>query len=416
MSEEIDLQVYLAALRRRWWVVLGALALALGISLAITAAQPKHYQATATLLAQAPRYQWRFDAGILPLVDVRRDYQREFLAISKSNQIATQAAESLQASGEVPGATPNGMQAAVSVRAADGATLLVTATAGDPGQAAAIANAWSDAFVDMTGELYGVSADLAAFQAELEAAKVNLDQIEEELADVRSETGIYSTGGDSLEVSDAYSPRQAQLNLVNQSLAQYRMSLDTLRYFGSLLEESATGSGSVELPLDLLSDPIVSQRGVLTAEVVRANLDNPGALQALVAQEEEALAATAEQLASQSEQLQSQLAADWQRYGEVNRQQNLARETHNLLSRKVDEASIQQRVDPGQLIMVSEALPPDSPVQTRQIAQLAVAGVIGLIVGVLLALWLEFRRKGPEPAHASSEPDQSEVIAPSVEA
>ena len=59
---------------------------------------------------------------------------------------------------------------------------------------------------------------------------------------------------------------------------------------------------------------------------------------------------------------------------------------------------MQQRVDPGVLVLVDPAVPPVEPVRTRQLAQVLTAAAVGLIIGVLVALWLEFRqgRKTPE--------------------
>ena len=118
------------ALRRRWWVVAIFVVAALVAAFVISAIQPKHYEAVATLTATAPRLQWRFDSGIQPIIDTRRDYQREALAISKSNDIAQQAAKLLDASAQLSGITPEAVLSAISVRTGDSNTLLVTATAG----------------------------------------------------------------------------------------------------------------------------------------------------------------------------------------------------------------------------------------------------------------------------------------------
>jgi uncharacterized protein involved in exopolysaccharide biosynthesis len=400
MSDEIDLHVYLAALRKRWWLIVLCVVVALAATFALNAAQPKHYQATSTLLAVSPRYQWRFDAGILPLIDSRRDYQREFLAISRSNRIAEAASQSLQASGAVPGATPADLLSAINVRTGDGSTLLVTATAGDPQQAAAIANAWSDAFVQVARDVNGVSSDLANFQDELDRAGQRLSDLENQVAAVRSETGLYASG-DSPDERQTFNLRQRQLDLRNETLAEYRNDLESLRYLATQLQNAPEGTDLAQLPWELLDGPVLSQRGVVSRQIALDTLDDPAALQALLLGEEASLSTTAGELAQEVDATQQELAADWQAYGAVNREYNLARETYNLLSRKVDEASIQERIDPSQLILVSEAVPPTSPVQTRQLAQLAVAGVIGLIVGVLIALWLELRKPrqdGAKPA------------------
>lgn len=391
MSGEIDLQIYFAAIRRRWWVIVLTVLLALAVTFAIGTVQPKHYQAEAILLAQAPRYQWRFDAGILPMIDTRRDYQRELLAISRSNQIAQQAMGLLQAEGTAEDTTIDDLKAAVSVRAADGSTLVVTANAGSPDRAAAFANAWATGFVELARQLYGVSADLANFQIEFEAATQRLADLETRLAEVRRQTGIYASSEEGGSASDALSLRQVQINQLNKQQAEYRNDLEGLRYLEQLVSDAAPDANLTLLPWQLLNGPVLQARRTLGPETVQELLNDPQALLDLLQSEDAILAQTADQLAAQSEALQTQLAADWQSYSALERETNLARETHNLLSRKVDEASIQQRIDPGQLVLVSEAVAPSSPVQTRRLAQLAVAGVVGLILGVLVALWLEFR-------------------------
>jgi hypothetical protein len=262
-------------------------------------------------------------------------------------------------------------------------------------------------------EVYGIGSDLGSFQAELEAASQRLAQAEADLTQARASTGLYATGSDSLEATGPPSALQAQVALLNQRLAEYRADLDSLRYLASLLEEASPGTDLEALPWELLAGPVLSQRGRLTLETAGSLLESPEALLAAIREEEAALSQTAEQLSAQSESLQGQLADRWLAFGLAGREYSLARETHDLLRRKVDEAAIQGRVDPGQLLLVSEAVPPPSPVQTRQLAQVAVAGVIGLIVGVLLALWLELRSQS---RHASRQQVQEDLEqAPAAE-
>lgn len=390
MSDEIDLQLYLAALRRRWWVVLLAVLLALAIAFAISVTQPKRYQATATLLAQSPRYQWRFDASILPLVDSRRDYQREFLAISRSNRIAERAVEALHASGQDLTMASDALASAISTRASDGSTLQVTATAQDAIQAARLANAWAQAFVDVARQIYGVSADRANYEAELAAAAQRLAELESQMMETRTRTGIY-TIGDATDATTIYSARQQNLDLKNQQLAQYLNDLDGLRDLQESLAAAAPDADLTLLPWERLDSPVLIQRGVLSSQTARERLADRAELEALLQAEETALAATAEQLADEIEQLQAQLAADWRDFSVVNREYNLTREVYSVLSRKASEAAIQERIDPSQLTLVSEAVPPSAPVQTRQLALWAVAAVAGLLLGMIAALWLDRR-------------------------
>lgn len=390
MSDEIDLHAYLGALRRRWWLLLGGMLVALAVTFAFGAVQQTHYQAAATLIATSPRYQWRFDASILPYIDNRRDYQREFLVIGRSNSIATMAAEQLQASGALPAASPGELLTAVTLRAGDGSSIQVLADAGTPEQAAAIANAWADAFVQVAREVTGVGAELENYQAELDVAGQHMDQAEADLAQIRTETGLF-INSDSSEEQEITNVRRRQLSLVNQRLAEYLTDLDAVRLLAGEVSQASGADPLAGLPWELLAGPALAARGQLTPELAQSLLDQPDQLLAALQAEEQALDRAVESLTSESDAVQADLAADWQRYGVVQREYNLARETYNTLWRKVDEASIQGRIDPSQLNIVSEALPPTTPVQTRRMAQLAVAAVIGLIVGALLALWLGLR-------------------------
>lgn len=399
MSDEIDLHAYLGALRRRWWLLLGGMLAALAITFAFGAVQQKHYQATATLIATSPRYQWRFDASILPYIDNRRDYQREFLVIGRSNRIATMAAEQLSASGALPAATPDDLLAAVTLRAGDASSIQVLATAGTPQQAAAIANVWADAFVQVARETTGVGAELENYQAELELASQRKQQAEANLAQVRSETGLF-VQGISIDEEEITNVRRRQLVLTNQRLAEYQGDLDAVRLLAGEVSKTSDRDQLAGLPWELLAGPALAVRGQLTPDVALSLVDQPDELLARLQTEEQSLSGAIELLTSESQAVQTELAADWQRYDEARLQYDLARDSYNTMWRKVNEASVQGRIDPSQLSIVSAALPPTTPVQSRRMAQLAVAAVIGLIAGALLAVWLRMREApahGPRP-------------------
>lgn len=388
MSNELDLQVYIDALRKRWWLILIFVGSALAIALAVGLAQPRQYQATSTLLVQPPRYQWRFDASILPVVSTNRDYQRELLVVGRSTEIAEQAATTLEAAGRPWETSPEALSAEVSLRAGDGSSILVTASAPDPQQAAGVANAWTEAFLRHARQVYGVEKELADFQAQMAAARQRLDQLDQQLAAVRTTTGLYAPTGAPDEVIKL-SPNQAQLIEINQLLATYANDLESVRLLQQSLETAQPGANLAQLPWELLDGEAIAQRGVLSAASARAGLDDPTALLEQLQEEEASLTATSASLATTSEHIQASVATDWQLYDEAQRERNLARDTYLILARKVNELTVQQEVDPGLLSLVSQATAPSAPVRTRQFAQLVTAGAIGLILGVLAALWLE---------------------------
>lgn len=389
MSDAIDLHDYLDALRRRWWLMLGGMLVALAVAFAFGALQQSRYQATATLLASSPRYQFHFDASIVPYIDNRRNFQSEFLVIGRSDRIAAMVAEQLNSSGVLPDATPDALKAAVTLRAGDAWSIQVFANAATPEQAATIANAWADSLVQVVREVTGVGAELQNYQTEQELARQGMDQAAQDLAQVRTETGLFFATDSSNEREESSLSREVAL--VSQQLAEYRADLSAVRLVAARVSQATGPDKLTDLPWEFLSGPALAERGELTPELARALVAQPEQLLAALAAEERSLAESAEELTQQLNAMQADLAADWQRYEVTQHYFGLQRSLYALMERKVAEATIQERIDPGQLTVVSYALPPEAPVQTRRMAQLAVAAVIGLIAGALLALWLGLR-------------------------
>lgn len=392
MSNELDLSFFAAALRRRWWLVLLCVLAALVLAAAFGLTQAQRYEASNTLLVQSPRYQWRFDGAITAITDLRRDFQREILAIARSDELARDTAAALEAAGLAEPVAPQALQSAIMVRAGDGNTIVVTATAADPEQAAAYASAWTEQLIASARDVYGAVQDLASFQTELAQLDGRLQQMDEALAQTRERTGLYSTADPPDEAMRSSITLQ-QLNLVNATLAQYMVDLGSLRYLQEQLTEATPATDLAQLPWELLAGPVLSQRGVLSPEIARASLDDRANLADLLRQEEDALQATVDGLSSQADQAQATLAADWRDYERALRERNQVRDTYLILLRKVNELSLQERVDPSLLSIVGSAEPLVTPVGASLMGLLATAAVAGLLVGTLLAVWAESRSR-----------------------
>lgn len=400
MSSELDLSFFIAALRRRWWIVLLCVSAALALALVLGMRQAQRYDASNTLLVQSPRYQWRFDNSITAITDQRRDFQREILAIARSDEIARNAAAALEVAGLTDPVSPAALQSAIMVRAGDGNTIVVTATATDPARAAAYASAWTEQLIASARDVYGAVQDLTSFQTELAEQQGRLQQMDEALAQARARTGLYSVT-DPRDDAMRSSVTSQQLNLVNATLAQYLVDLGNLRYLREQLSQAAAGSDLTQLPWELLAGPVLSQRGVISPEIARANLDDRAGLESLLDQEEAALQATVDGLSSQADQAQMALAADWQDYERILRERNQVRDTYLILLRKVTELALQERVDPSLLSIVGSVEPLVTPVGAPLTALLATAGLAGLLVGTLVAVWAEARSR----RRVSDQPD-----------
>ena len=394
MSSEIDFSLFKAALRRRWWIILLCMALALVVAAGIGLAQGRPYEASNTLLVQSPRYQWRFANEITAITDQRRDFQREILAIARSDEIAQAAAKTLEAAGLEPAITPQALTSAVAVRAGDGNTIVVTATADDAERAAAYARAWTEALIASARDVYGAAKDLAVFQAELQDLEATMLQMETALAETRSRTGIYSHSAIPDEIMKP-SINLQQTNQVTEILADYLVDLQNIRLLRGKLAEATADTDLTQLPWELLAGPVLSQRELISPEIARANLDTPAALLELLSQEENALQATATALEEKTSQLRDTLASDWYDFELIFRERNQARDLYQIMFRKVNELQLQERADPSLLTVVGSLDPIVAHVRAPLLGLLATAAVAGLIVGVLIAVWVEVsgRRK-----------------------
>jgi uncharacterized protein involved in exopolysaccharide biosynthesis len=402
MSSEIDFSLLLAAVRRRWWIILLCLVIALAIGVGIGLAQARPYEAANTLLVQSPRYQWRFAGEITAITDQRRDFQREVLAIARSDEIAQAAVEALDAEGLEPATTPQALTSAVNVRAGDGNTIVVTATSDDAERAAAYARAWTEALMDAARDVYGAVEDLAIFQVERDLLEAELQTLESALAEARARTGVYSNSSVPDEVMRP-SLNLQHLNQVNETLSGYLVTIQNLRLVQEALAAATTETDLTQLPWELLDGPILNQRGVVSSEIARATLSDPARLAGLLEREASSLQATAGALEDRADQLQAALAADWQDFEDVLRLRNQARDTYQVVNRKVNELLLQERLDPSLLTIVGSPEPLVTHVRAPMLGLLATAALAGLIVGVFLAVWLELsnRKNTPLPAPAS---------------
>jgi uncharacterized protein involved in exopolysaccharide biosynthesis len=403
MSGEIDFSFFITALRRRWWVILLCVAVALAVAVGIGMLQDRRFEASNVLLVQSPRYQWRLAGEITAITDQRRDFQREVLAIARSDEITQAAMAALAPSEGQEEIAPQAFQDAVAVRAGDGNTIIVTATSGDPVQAADFARAWTQALIDSARDIYGALQDLDSFEAELQEMEARVLEKEDALTEVRARTGLLSNNSVPDEVMRP-SLNMQQLNKLTETLAEYQLAIQNLNYLRRSLAEAQPDADLQQLPWELLAGPVLSQRGIISMEIVDANRDDPARLASLLQQEQSALQATADELTTQADLLRETLASDWKEYSITGREFNQARDLYTVVLRKVTELRLQEQLDPSLLSIVGSSEPTVTNVRASLFALLATAAIAGLIVGVLLAVLAEWssRRKGEVSSAATS--------------
>ncbi|MEJ7801461.1 MAG: Wzz/FepE/Etk N-terminal domain-containing protein, partial [Ilumatobacter sp.] len=174
MADEMTLRDYLAVVRRRWWLVLVAVALTAGISLAVSASQTPIYEAEAQMLVASRTNDTVFDRGDqLGAGDATRAIETEIQVLE-----GEVVAERVRAELGVEGAMPDVDGTVV------GSTdvISVNVRSEDPQTAQNLANAYVQAYIDNRRE-QAVDSLLAAatqLQGQVTQLQSQIDMLPDE--------------------------------------------------------------------------------------------------------------------------------------------------------------------------------------------------------------------------------------------
>jgi len=409
MEDEIDLREYIQVLIRRWkWIV------ALTLIAAITAAaisffvlQPK-YQATALVLVTNPRYQLKFDPRLETLSEIETA-SKAYPTLATSDDLLQYVLDALDPplpEGEHNLQTLRGKVTASA--GADPSLLKLTVANRKPERAARIANTWAGQYVLYVNELYGRrSEDVVFFGAQLEAARSALEAAEEDLVAFEAhnqQSILQSRLNAKRSALNEYLSVQTELTLVIEDARVLRQqwSEQPATAPASLADELAALvlkiqglSQKVDLPLQLqvaggasLSNQTFGQQIQLLDDLIAAL---EGRLVEIAAQVE---TLSAELLPLQEALQQANVDKD-----RLTRAVDVARSTYTTLANKVEEARIAAQDETGEVRLASQAAAPTRPVSPNKLMNTAIAGFLGLFVGVFAAFFVEYWQAPRGKAH-----------------
>ena len=384
MNKELDLREYGVLLLRRWPLILAVAVIVTLVAGLLSALRPPLYRATATIEAAHPRYTWRFDTSIQSVVDTRKDPRDAMISLAKTPDLLAALSEALGGS-----PSPQALLRMGSTRRGSGYLLYLDVESTDPQQAAEIANRWAELLLTMADS---TSRDLEFLDSELQAAQEELLAAEAHLEAFRTKTGQLgmgnqlAVGGEDDVLFAGMTLDEQRLVLKNSVLAEHQHALDQLHLVMEVAERS---SDVASLPLQLLSTPLLEERGRVAPQAL-AELGGIDEVLARLRTEETTLAGIVEELQADASQLQAQLAQEDTELNRLLRQRTLALERANRLERKIDELETQQSLGDSGVRIVGWAEAPDAPATTSLLLTLVAAFVVGLMAGVLIALIWEF--------------------------
>lgn len=394
MEEEIDLRPYLAALLKYWYWIIGSGLAAAIVALIVSNILPPTYEATALVAITRPRYVLQFDSRFQNVSNIQPVY-RAYPELATSDGIL---AELRQANGNL--ASVAGLselrQMLSATAGADPSLIRLSAKGRDSQAVAALANSWADIYVRRANELFGnQSMDQVTFfttQLELAAQEVERAQQNLVLFQGQNRSAILETQLLAYaDVQTVYLARQQALALLLEDIAGLKRQLagqsanqpitaaDQLTAL--LLQIKAFGAGEAAT-LQLQLDGQVPGPELSAAEQ-RVLLDSlAGALGGTAVNIERRLADLEPQILQAQRDLQESIAT----LDRLQRDLTTAQETYTTLARKLEEARLTTEGVGSEVQLASYAAVPETAVGPRRGLNTAVAGALGIFLGLVWVL------------------------------
>lgn len=417
MEEEIDLREYINVIVRRWKWILGitlvALAAAAIVSFFLSAPV---YEAKAGVVIVKSRSEVVFEPKYRTLTEeelgslaIDINARRKALqALVKSSSVAAEVIAKLGSMLEPEERDVSTLVGMVETES-DGDLIGIKLKGEDPRKITAIANAWGEAYERYVNELYsGRVQSPGDIQAQVIEAESGYKEAEEALAkfmgDNQIDTLTREIGAKQNTLADYYSTKR----VIDRLIADARALRDQLRKRASysltgtgntlsimLLQASAFTLLSPELPVQLQLS--FDEMAGLEASAEEQVQDLDALLSILEARREE-VQALINEMSLQQEilQLQEQLEREQAREQELTSARDLAWETYDTLARKEAEVGVASQVTDTEVRFAVPAVEPKKPIGPKKKLNIAIAGVLGLMVGVFGAFFIEFLEGGGE--------------------
>jgi len=408
MEEEIDLREYIDVIIRRWkWIAgitLAAVVTAAIVSFVLLAPV---YEAKAGVVIVKSRSEIAFEPKYLTLTEEDIASRRKALeALVRSNSVAAEVIAKLGSTLE-PEEQEAGTLPDIVETESNGDLISIKVKGEDPKKIAAIANAWGEAYEKYVNGLYGGRTQLPEdIQAQVVEAESSYKKAQETLARFTGDNQIDALtreiGARQNTLADYYTTKQQLDRLIADASALREQSRQQTSSSPPgtgnglsimLLQASAFTLLSPGLPvqLQLAFDEKAGLES--SAEEQIQNLD--ALLAVLEARREEVQSLIGEgTLQQEILQLQEQLERERARKQELTSARDLAWETYDTLARKEAEVGVASQVTDTEVRFAVTAVEPKKPVAPKKMLNIAIAGVLGLMVGVFGAFFIEFLEGG----------------------
>jgi chain length determinant protein EpsF len=414
----MTLHQFLLALRGRFWVFLALTLATITAAVVVSLVLPKTYQSSVSLLVDNADQQTL--AGQVVDARAKIGYMQTQVDLIQSQRVARRVVEDLKlhenadvraafeksgARGDVQDWLGSNLLLGLKVETTQSSVINLTYSANDPRFAAAVANAFAKAYMDVTLSLRVEPNRQAAswFDEQLKGLRTQLESAQQKLAAFQREKGIIATD----ERVDVENARLAELS--TQSLQASNMTYDSAT---RLSQATRSNTPKESLP-EVLANPLVQ---TLKTEVLRGEAkllelatrlgpNHPqyqqqvaenNALRSRMNAEIGRVVGGVQSATSQSAAREAALKRDLEQQRARVIELRDARAQASTLQRDVDtaqrayEAALQRylvnKVESGarmtNVTMLSPALEPSRPTKPKVLLNIALGVVVGLFLGL----------------------------------
>jgi len=405
MEETVDLRPYLSALGRYFWLIGGAVILAILIALAFYFSSDD-YQAVALVTVPEPTQQLQFDPRIETTTRPNQ-LLNVYPELAKSNDLLARLLPQAEALSDGRIATATQLRTALQVNSSsEGRMVRLAVTDKDPEVAAGLANAWAREFIATVEAVYG--------RGGVEFFRGQLDQASQELQTANDALVAFQTTNRQAIVDNqllALTTRQ-QSYLADQS--KYQTVLTDIQALRTQLENNATDTVTLAEQLAALTVQLRAfQTIVPTPAALPLQLSISADAQVTTAQRAEQLqrldalrVAVEAALAERQTQLdaleapifalQTEKQQLFNQGERLLRAREVAEETYVTVARKIDEERVASRETVARL--ASNAGVPENPTRPGLVALGSLLTLALLLPTVAFIIVLTWWRQRPRPA------------------
>ena len=416
-------QQFLLILRARLGVVLGTLAVVVGTALAVSLLLPKQYTAETALVVDAkaadPLMGGMLPAQMIPgymatqvdIISSNRVAQRvvSLLKMDQAPVIRAQWQDETDGEGSIQVWLAELLKKKLDVQPSRESNVITLAYDGaDPSFAAAVANAWAQAYIDVSLELKVEPARQYAkwFDGQNATLRTDLEASQKKLSDYQQERGIVATD-ERLDVETArLAELSTQLSMVQAQKVDSRsrqaqsgradsmpevmqnsliqsLKADLTRQEG-VREQMAGRLGKNHPEIARIEADIANLRERIASETRRV-VNSLGTANRVNTQRESEIR---DALAAQKERVLA-LKAERDQIAVLQRDVENAQRAYDLVTQRLAQANLESQTQQTNVVVLTPATAPLEPSSPKILLNVALAIFLGGLLGVGAALMLE---------------------------